>query len=591
MNTTHLKAFLWLRWRLTVNQFKRGGGAGMILTAILAALIAGGAVLTLIVGIIVGLFPLKAAPARAVMFVWDGAIAAFVVLWFAGLIAELQRTDAISLDRFLHLPVSPSGAFVINFIGSSLSLAMVLILPAMSGLAIGLVLSRGLGMLVLFPLVAAFFLMMTALAYQFRGWLASLMANPRRRRTVIAVVPAVFFLLVQLPNLWNTMGPDAEARREARRRPAQTRNVEETYGTARLLNMVVPPGWLAYGAESAANGQVWPAWAGVFGMAFIGTISMRRAYGTTLRLYKGDFSRGRRQSVGRALSSGSAASAKAAGPPSKSVGRALLGPPKSMIGARLPWISEGASAVSMATLRSWTRATEMKMALLTPIFMVVIFGRMFTRAGDASELMRPLTTSGMAAFIMIFAMLGPMGNQFGYDRAGFRAFVLSPTPRRDLLLGKNLAALPFALAMMIVVVGLSQWFKPMRIDHFAGVLFQLIPMYLVFCLACNLLSVASPITLKPGSGMPVPHQGVRSFGPLLLMVVSPFAIGLTLMPWAAEALFYYLNWFQWFPAYLVLGAIQGVVIVLLYRWLLDWQGGLLQRRERTILEIVAAKAK
>ena len=40
------------------------------------------------------------------------------------------------------------------------------------------------------PLLAAFLLAVTALTYQFQGWLASLMTNPRRRRTVIVVVTA-----------------------------------------------------------------------------------------------------------------------------------------------------------------------------------------------------------------------------------------------------------------------------------------------------------------------------------------------------------------------------------------------------------------
>src|SRR5205085_513754 len=126
------------------------------------------------------------------------------------------------------------------------------------------------------PLMAAFFLMMTALAYQFRGWLASLMANPRRRRTVMTVVPALFFLMFQIPNLWNTVGPGARERREARdemrrvmtklnqdlaagritreeyqkRRPAPVQR-DDNFESVRLVNMVAPPGWLAYGAEGA----------------------------------------------------------------------------------------------------------------------------------------------------------------------------------------------------------------------------------------------------------------------------------------------------------------------------------------------------
>ena len=178
-------------------------------------------------------------------------------------------------------------------------------------------------MLLLFPLVAAFFLMMTAVTYQFRGWLASMMKNPRRRRTIIAVVPVLFILAFQLPNMWNNLGPGARERREARaearrasetldkdlaagritreeydrRRPAPppARSSDDDYATARLVNMIVPPGWLAYGAEAAADGRVWPALAGVLGMGLIGAVSLRRAYGTTLRLYRGDFDRGRRR--------------------------------------------------------------------------------------------------------------------------------------------------------------------------------------------------------------------------------------------------------------------------------------------------------
>ena len=133
-----------------------------------------------------------------------------------GLISELQRSDAISLDRFLHLPVSPSSAFLINYLGSSVSLSLILMLPAMAGLSAGLVLSRGATMLWLFPLVAAFFLLMTAVTYQFRGWLASMMQNPRRRRAIVAVIPVLFFLSFQLPNIWINLSPGARQQREAR---------------------------------------------------------------------------------------------------------------------------------------------------------------------------------------------------------------------------------------------------------------------------------------------------------------------------------------------------------------------------------------
>ena len=66
------------------------------------------------------------------------------------------------------------------------------------------------------PALAAFLLMVTALTYQFQGWLASLMSNPRRRRTVIVASTMIFVLVVQLPNLLNFVCA-LEAQRQADR--------------------------------------------------------------------------------------------------------------------------------------------------------------------------------------------------------------------------------------------------------------------------------------------------------------------------------------------------------------------------------------
>lgn len=600
MNWAHLKAFVWLRWRLSVNQLTRSGPGGAFVSAIFTLLMAAGGVFTLFIGLVIGWLALGTAPTRTVMMVWDGAIVAFVVFWMVGLMSELQRSDAISIDRFLHLPVSPASAFLINYLGSSVSLSLVLTLPAMVGLAAGLALSRGPRMLVLFPLVATFVLMMTAVTYQFRGWLASLMANPRRRRTIIAAVPLLFVMVFQLPMLWNNFGPGAQQRREARaerrrlerdraagritpeeyaRRRPTTSSSDDDDATTRLLNMTLPPGWLAYGAETAAEGRVWPALAGVLGMGVIGAASLRRAYGTTLRLYRGDFNRGRR-SAPSAIPAAASSQVKAAHQATTLVDR------------RLPWCSERVSAIAVTGFRSWMRAPEMKLMLLSPVFMLLVFSGMFTsQSGESWELMRPLAAQGLTGLMLIFGMIGPVGNQFGYDRSGFRAFVLSPAPRRDILMGKNLSLLPFALATMAVAVVLSQQFRPMRVDHLLGLLVQLLPMYLMFCLAGNLMSIVGPLALKAGSGMPVPHQGIRSYYPLLFMPVVLLPLGLTLIPLGIEALLWAMNRFAWFPAYLVLGAVQAVLTVGLYRIVLDWEAGLLQRREQWILDIVGSKAE
>src|SRR5439155_26927105 len=147
----------------------------------------------------------------------------------------------------------------------------------------------------------AFMLMITAITYQFQGWLASLMQNKRRRRTVIVVVTASIILVGQLPNLisiyspWRSRsdlfqyGVAEESNREEldrrqgaiNRTPAsalpQIANLPRSSGPdlqklnqnapmIRLINAILPPGWLPLGVMTLAEGSVLPALLGTLGL-------------------------------------------------------------------------------------------------------------------------------------------------------------------------------------------------------------------------------------------------------------------------------------------------------------------------------------
>ena len=118
MNGRHLWAFIWLRWRLMINQYRRAG----TLNAVLVWIVLGAAVITAI-PLFIGTFLLaqelipKAQPAH-LMYAWDGLIAGFLLFWGIGLITELQRSDPLALSKFLHLPVSVKSAFFINYVSS-----------------------------------------------------------------------------------------------------------------------------------------------------------------------------------------------------------------------------------------------------------------------------------------------------------------------------------------------------------------------------------------------------------------------------------------------------------------------------------------
>jgi ABC-2 type transport system permease protein len=616
MNWEHLKTYIWIRWRISANQVKRSGTVGAIIASILAVLRIAGGMVAFITGLLVGLLALRGVDPKVVMFVWDGVAAGFILFWLVGLMSELQRTDLLSLNNFMHLPVSPSGAFLINYVGSSASLSLVLFFPAMIGLSFGLTSSQGPAMLWLFPLAASFVLMVTAVTYQFRGWLAGMMTNPRRRRAIIAVVSLLFILVFQIPNILTNFNPAFREKRQAERKTAKEiaalgreldegRITQQQYNdrlaskraalesnrkreselneeNLRLVNMVLPPGWLPYGAEAAAQGKILPAAACMFGMGLIGIASLRRSYRTTTRLYTGDFGKGR---TGRKIKVKTVSEV-----PSKTISE--LGYAAEFLEKKLPLMSEHASIIALAGFRSLMRAIEVKMMLLTPVIMLIVFGGILMgNRGEISGLFRPLSALGFSAFVLIISMTGFMGNQFAFDRSGFRSFVLSGVPRREILLGKNLSMLPVAVALMALIAGFTQWLNPMRPDHLAAVLIQILPMYLLLCLFGNVLSILSPMTLKYGSGMPAPHQGTGTIFQIVFMLVVPIPLACTLIPLGIESLFSFMGWAAGFPIFLILGAVQAVVVVWLYRRALGWQGRLLQRQEQKILEVVVMKGE
>src|SRR5262245_5560152 len=258
----------------------------------------------LIGSFLAGLLVLPKVSAPVLMLVWDGVVVAFLFVWMTELLVELQRSELLSMDKFLHLPVSLNGAFLINYLGSIFSPGVIVIFAAMVGLSAGLLLSRGVTMLVLFPLVAAFFLTVTAIGYQFRGWLASLMVNKRRRRTIATIAGLVFVLLVQLPNIlmqWRgreRREATAEMRKEIEQLDRalasreidnseyqrQTRAVRNKYRNggrqddpdldeigrvAAKVNLVLPLGWLPYGAMTSSEGRILPSLLGALGLTLI----------------------------------------------------------------------------------------------------------------------------------------------------------------------------------------------------------------------------------------------------------------------------------------------------------------------------------
>ncbi len=231
------------------------------------------------------------------------------------------------------------------------------------------------------------------------------------------------------------------------------------------------------------------------------------------------------------------------------------------------------------------------MMLLTPVFMLLIFGAMFL--GQRVELphgVRPFMLFG-AMMMILFSMVQFVGNQFGFDRSGFRVFVLCPAGRRDILLGKNLAVAPLALGLGFVAAVLVQILYPMRLAFFLAVVPQFVSMYLLFCLLANCLSILSPMPISPGSLRPSNPKGLAILFQILFIFLLPPAMLPTLIPLGVALTAEELGWAPGGPIYLSLSVLECVAIVFLYRYLLTWQGRFLQVREQKILEVVTTKAE
>ncbi len=635
MNPQHLAAILWLRWRMSLHQVRRAGAVSAVILVLMVVSAVVGAAGFFVLGLLGGIAASLNLSPDLLMLLWDGAAAAFLFFWMIGLVAELQRSEVLSLQKLLHLPISLGGAFAINYVGSLASLTIILMLPAMIGLSIGLVVAKGPAALLMFPAVVGFVFMVTALSYQFQGWLASLMVNKRRRRTIIVAATISLMVLSQLPNLMNTYFGWGRGRRDPLRaryedgvkeleraveageisqqqyasesQAALDKYKEEshraheawkgrTFTIARHVNAVIPFGWLPYGALGCARGNPLPALLGALGMALIGAASLRRSYKTTLRLYSGHFTSAPGQRSTAPMTGVRVGATPAALKPGVPAGAApkVAAPHVSrteLLERHLPGVSEHTAAVALVSFRSLTRAPEAKLALLTPIVLVVVYVTMSMGRIRPPAEMRPFLGLGAIGLVLL-GLQQLVSNQFGLDRDGFRAFVLSPSPRRDILLGKNLSLAPIALTLGLILLAVAQVMYPARLDHLLATVAELGSTYLLFCIVANFVSILAPVPLASGSLRPAHPKAGVVLVQMAIMFVLPLLLALSVLPLGLELLLRHLGWLPAaVPLYLMLSFPELAAIVWVYGRVIGWQGRLLQAREQRILATVTTKVE
>ena len=257
---------------------------------------------------------------------------------------------------------------------------------------------------------------------------------------------------------------------------------------------------------------------------------------------------------------------------------------------QLPGVPEQATAVAAATMRSMLRAPEVKMAWGTSFLVTLILGGglLLRAAAKIPTAAKPFIVTGALAF-SVFMLVGFLANQFGFDRTGFRAFVLSPVERRLILLGKNLATWPVGglfglLLLAVLAVGLS--LPPLV--ALAGV-FQLATLLLLGSLAGNLLSILVPFRVEPGTMKPTKMPALAMLVMVLCQMLFPVVLVPLFLPPLADWLWQRAGWPGFVPVNLLLSLLLAGSAALLYWRTLAPVGRLLHRREIKILNTVTAE--
>lgn len=582
MNWSQLRTIIWLRWRLSRNQWSRGGKINAILTIIIAFIGLGIGFIGCIAGLLLGIFALAKASPQVMLVVWDLIFGVFLFFWLAGIVSEIQRSETIDIGRLLHLPISLRNIFMVNYLASHLTFSIILFLPAMLGLSLGLILGGRGFMILMFPLTLGVVFMITAWTYCLRGWLVTLMMNKRRRRAIIAGVTFAFILLSQLPYIMSNImhnrerhKPKAtESLQTEQKTPDESRDRDKITLPNELLvaHKVVPFLWVGNGAMSLATGNVWPAVLGAVGGFLLGGLGLRRAYRSTIRFYQG----------------------QATGKKSKRKPKAekLAGDGKNLIEKQIPWIPEEAAASALAFFRCLMRAPEVKMMLGTNFIMLLIFGTMIfvRRSAKISDNFRPFIATGAVVF-MFLSLSQLMYNLFGFDRGGFRQLVLLPTPRKQILLGKNLAFLPVAAgigAIFLLIVKLAMGIS-LVIVIAAGL--QLLAAFLLLSMVGNLISVLVPYRVAAGSLKPTKSSTKTGFLIFISRMFFPMIMAPIFIPPAIGLLFSKVGWLPAAPVNLLFSTVLLAILAFFYRLSLGPIGELLQRREKQILEVVTKEVE
>ena len=599
-----LFAVWWLKWRISRNSLRKQGRLFELIAAI--ALVAGAISMLLMFGAGVSAGFLVApliTPAR-LLIIWDVLAAVYLVSMFFTVLTELQQSESISVQKFLHLPVSPFHGFLINFLTSFINFMTFVMVPPILGFCVTHVYAFGLPSLLSPLILISYIIMVIALVFQMRTLFTVIIINSRKQKMILAVVTMLILAVSQTPVILNATGyfdsplskEDKQAESINIKKLAEQLKAEEIdqeiydlelarnklnkdtrrsqrqtsiYQNFQLASYILPIGWGALGIQQLAVGNIYLAGLCTLGTWCVTSWSLLWSYRATMRLYRGELGQTNQPATSESEPSG---------------------PIDFGWGAKgFLWLDDRAAAVASATLGNLLRDTAGKLLVLAQFLLVCVVVGLAASAGN--EMQHP-DLRGLVAFavglIVVFAFAQLSQNQFAFDRHGFQAFVFSPIDRKSILLGKNMAPLPIAFAGVVVGLILYQIFIPVKVTYLLAALCAFFNYFLTSCIVSNYLSILFPYAFKEGTTQPQDMTIKIFLVQMVAMMVSGTLILPLILPVGVEFLVgTFLGWNL--PLAFLGNLVLLAGLIWLYRQALKHQAQLLCSRESRIAEAIAPK--
>lgn len=528
-----LYALIDVRIKLSSNQQLKVGKFNFYFSRVIFVLLGIASLLSFLTISIGGSYFFRSLSEERCYSIWASAVFAFLFYWALMLIGQLQQTETISFEKLLHLPVSVKAAFFLNYLSSYFNSAVWLCAPFLFGLCFGMIVSKGVVMIRLLYATIAILVFVSAISYQLRGWIANLMRNKRMKSYAMIIIPFSMCFLVPL----------MLADRKSLGLRGMIRN-----GLGTMF-------------------ETGPSYRTIFGLLGLAAGSLYFSYRSIVKNHLEDSGRIR-----------------------KTASTKLAAPKKSKwMFRKLPLFSTETSVIALATIKNLLRSPEV-FAALVPLGVLTFFGSpyLFQFPGYNIPLMvRPW----VPAVVLAITMLGfPafLFSTFSFDRDGFRLFLLSPVPRKDILLGKNIGIGILTMLAGLVPLLVCQACLPDRVPVLLGSIVQIPASFLPLCIIGNFLSVFFPVGLKRGNMQPTNSPMLSMIllyvgvlvGPVI--VIQPATIVLSIALMSAGSLIEPDGW-----VYLGLSLIQLVGAVFVYWLSLRFLADALWNRQTEIISSVA----